>query len=228
MHFSQSRFSLILLAIVGVGLLLLIGNLVVLQQQNKMIKALEAQQRQKQQLYDENAAKMANRETDEETRDELRARLATLDQHLADYQYMPTYLKQMKVIAGLTDNHLRMIQPGDMRPLEWGKSPLTSDLTAPAVAAPAAPDAPPAIQDKYRVMPINLEVQGDYVSLINLLDQFRQFRKLIYVRTIDLAPLGEKVGADKLNIRMQTYAIITEEQYAKEAKTVLPAEEVME
>lgn len=243
MKSTQSRYLLMLVAIVAVGLLVLVANLVLLQQQNKRIKTLEAQTKQQKIVFRENQDKMANKAEDERSRNKLRVRLATLDQHLADYQYMPTYLKEMKLTAGLTKNKLRVIQPGDLRPLDWVTSPLTSGLTAPEQAgegAPAegeAPAAPPAatppegdslLAGKYRVMPINLDITGDYVSLINLLDQFRQFRKMIYVRTVEIAPVSQLDGKNDLAIRMQTYAIITADQYARKAPKVMPVMEVVE
>lgn len=240
MKSTQSRFLFMLVAIVAVGLLVLVANLILLQQQNKRIKLLQVETRKQKNLFQENKDKMANKVEDERSRNKLRVRLSTLDQYLADYQYMPTYLKEMTVTAGITKNKLRVIQPGDLRPLDWGTSPLTSGITAPdgesipAEAAPTATAAAPAaagtagIQSKYRVMPINLEVQGDYISLINLLNQFRQFRKMIYVRTMEIVPESKLTGISKLNIRMQTYAIITAEQYSRDEKNVKPVVEVAE
>lgn len=243
MKSTQSRFLLMLVAIIAVGLLVLVANLVLLQQQNKRIKMIQAQTKQQEIIFRENQEKMANKAEDERSRNKLRVRLATLDQHLADYQYMPTYLKQIKKSAVLTKNKLRVIQPGDLRPLDWVTSPLTAGLTAPEAAAGTPPEGTPpeatpppppptegdtGLAGKYRVMPINLDVQGDYVSFINLLDQFRQFPKMIYVRTIDIVPLSLLDGKNKLAIRMQTYAIITAEQYARKAPKIVPATEVVE
>lgn len=62
-------------------------------------------------------------------------------------------------------------------------------------------------------MGINLEIQGSYTSIIQLLDKFRMFPKMIYVKNMEVTPIKDKTGMTMLTARMQTFAVITPDQF---------------
>ncbi|HEX2948158.1 MAG TPA: type 4a pilus biogenesis protein PilO [Armatimonadota bacterium] len=226
MQLKQSRFTLMLLAIATVGILVLIIGFIILHHQDATTTKLHDEYAQKKNEFDENQEKIRNLDQDKLKLVAIEEHLAVLDKNLADYKYMPTYLQQIQNTAVRTGNTIKSIQPGDTKSLDLQNSPFASATKGSPTATPAStPPAPQGQTDaktstagKYQVQGINLEIQGSYISFVRLLNAFRQFPKMIYVKSIDLTPQGDQHSGTNLSARLQTYAIITPDQY--EAETV--------
>ena len=231
MQVKQSRFTLILLAIVAAGLLVLIASLALLQHLNAETANRKEQFTSLKKEYDLRETQMLHLKVDEEHLEKLKARLAQLDKNLISYEYVPTYLKQIQGTTLRTMNMISSIQPGDKKPLDlsnsffaMGKQAGTAtepgatagqaQAATPPPAGNAATEAGATVPPKgpqYQVMSINLDVQGSYLSIVKLLNEFRQFPKMIYVKSIDLTP-QHLAGGATVTARIQTYAIITPDQ----------------
>jgi len=109
-------------------------------------------------------------------------------------------------MAKKSGNILRSISPKVPQPFD----PKTSTL----VKGKAGKKSPSKGESKtgYWLMQIDLNVEGDYNSVLSMLDALRVFPKLIYVRTISLQP-DMKDGKERVTARMETYAVITPSQY---------------
>ena len=205
---GKSRFLLMMLGIVGVGATILVLGLFVFQQQSSKNIELKAKSKAR-------AAEVLDIQTELEQRDTLvlkldglKENLASLDSSLADYKYMPTYLKQLQKTAADTDNILQVIQPEKIEPLDPRKMPFAQTALGDAAADTTA--ATPL----YRMQRINLTVRGNFVSLMRMLNALRSFPKMVYVRTINMAPISEGLNTN-LVTRIETIAIITPDQYLK-------------
>lgn len=236
---KHSRYTLILFALIAVGVIILVGALVIWQRQDAVAQQLTREYQtldaQNKQIQQEITPEMIQQHTSE--LQELNAKLNSLDQNLVDYKYIPTYLRQIQSTAITTGNSIRSIQPRDLRPLDLKKSPLLADkakvtaVVTPAAAPaadsaasteqPAAAEAEKKVVSKYQVQQITLEVDGSYDNLLRLLDALRRFPKMVYVRTLNITPqLTNNVLS--LSSHIETYAIITPDQYkqTETAKTV--------
>jgi len=229
MQIKQSRFTLILLAIVAAGLVVLIASLALLQHLNAQSVNLKGQYTSLKKEYDLRETQMLHLKVDEDHLEKLKARLAQLDKNLISYEYVPTYLKQIQGTTLRTMNMISAIQPGIKKPLDLSNSffAMGKQAGAPADAGATAGQAqaatPPSTGatdtgttvtpkgPQYQVMSINLDVQGSYLSIVKLLNEFRQFPKMIYVKSIDLTP-QHLAGGATVTARIQTYAIITPDQ----------------
>jgi Tfp pilus assembly protein PilO len=154
--------------------------------------------------------------------DHLKDELGNLDRDMVDYEYVPTYLRQIQKAAKESGNYLQSIQPSDLKNLDLSKSPFappkagTTAQASGAIPPPATP--PPAMIPKAqasteRVMRIGLDVKGTYRSVIKFLDMLRVFPKLIYVKTLSITPVKNTDGSSGVVARFETYAIIPPDQY---------------
>ncbi|HOS44415.1 MAG TPA: hypothetical protein PK794_12025, partial [Armatimonadota bacterium] len=155
----------------------------------------------------------------------LIASLQTIDGSLIDYEYMPSYLEQLQHAAARTGNAIVRLQPDDLRPLDLQSSPLATAAKPAADTETVSRQRPTKAPGKrvktldletakYRVQQITLEVEGSYLSLLRLLDTLGTFPKLVYVRTLDITPRrGRDLAPGAISARLDTYAIITPEQY---------------
>jgi Tfp pilus assembly protein PilO len=235
MNSKRSQYTLALAGIIAAGLLVLAAGLFVWSQQQVAVGVTRAQ---KVTLHDEleGMTKKLNQRKDlEATRDKLAQQLLALDHDLADYRYMPTYLVELQRKAVATGNELVSITPSDIKPFDPAKSPFA---TAPPADPPKGEggdngagdkgasadgekgegggkkgkkEAPPT--DLYQR--INLDISGTYASVMRFLEELRGFHKLVYVRTVELSPIREKGTLKGITARVETYAIITPEQWVK-------------
>lgn len=223
MQLKQSRFTLLLFATVAVGIVVLVISLVILQHENRKTRDLRDRIDSLRAEYDTREQQLRHLKDDIVELDDLNARLAQLDKNLIAYEYVPTYLKQIQGTATRTFNVIQTIQPQERKPLDLAKSQFAGVQTTEANGSGAPAGAAPATQSdgasaagstipQYQVMGINLDMQGSYSSLVKLLDEFRKFPKMVYVKSIDLTPKREK-GQSTISARFSTYAIITPDQY---------------
>ncbi len=202
---KHSRFTLILLALIAACVIILVVGLVIGQQQDQQVQLLKADYDHLHTQYlevDKEIKELPQRQKELVT---LNEELSQIDLNLMDYKYIPTYLREIEETARQTGNDLRTITPHALRPLDLQKSPLNTKHTA-ASNANAAP---------YQVQQITLDISGNYVSLISFLDALRRFPKIVYVRTINLSPHALEKGGIGVEAQVETYAIITPEQYQK-------------
>ncbi len=228
---KQSRFTMLLLGLCGIGAVILTLGLLGFQQFSMRAAQYEKKSQALRQECEQITAELATRGDKEGELDELVKVLQTLDQNMTDYEYIPTFLNELQDTAEHTGNAIRSIRPRDMEKLDQN-SPLIQASRArreaahPEKATPAdartrggtasPKDAEQDARETYRVQQITLEIDGTYVSLMRFLSVLSKFRKLVYVRTLSITPGRDDVNA--LTARMETYAIITPDQYQAPAK----------
>jgi Tfp pilus assembly protein PilO len=204
---KQSRFAIFLLILTAMAIGVLVTGIIGLQKLTTM--SHEAKQK-----YLETAEECRRINKDlrqahrwEEKLAEYDAILASLDKNLADYKYLPTYLEQLQKTAKRTGNTILSIHPRAITPLD-SQSPLVKAsydrwlannpeiaMAAQETAAakseqageqPNPEEAKPA--SRYKLQQFSLEVEGDYLSIMRLLDALRSFPKLVYVHSLSLSP----------------------------------------
>jgi hypothetical protein len=224
MNMQQSAFTVKLLILIAIGVLVLAAGLFGWHRQNLTISAMDQKLKgmdAELTSIDNEVAKQGVFETEQKV---LLNKLATIDSGLVEYQYIPTYLKQLQDAATATHNEIVRIQPSELRPLDIQSNPLAAAEadTGPKKISGKRPVKKVVKKSKkleletakYRVQQINLEVHGNYVTLMHLLDTLRTFPKLVYVRTLDITPQrGKDTKAGTITARLETYAIIPPEQY---------------
>jgi Tfp pilus assembly protein PilO len=202
-----------LLGIITSGVFILVVSLVIYQHQESATAKLLQEFAEKNQKVETIRQEVQNRQNEELRLQQLKEHLSVLDKNLADYKYVPTYLREMQNTAAVTNNKIRSIQPGELRPLELSTSIFATAAGAtPAATTPQPKDTAAPKVPQYQVQSINLDMQGTYASIIDLLNRFRKFPKMIYVRSLDLTPQLNGTTA-VVSARIQTYAIITPDQY---------------
>ena len=233
MQVKQSKFIMVLLGILAVGLLLVIANVLVWYHLNATTVKYTAEYFEKTTELTKNAEDIDNLHNDQTTLDDLTAELATLDKNLADYRYVPTYLVQITDATARTHNGVNSISPGIPKPLDLTKGPFAEPVATPAPGTPAAsgassappanaagaPDAAGSAASQYQVLSISLDLTGSYAGILQLLDEFRRFPKMIYVRDINMNPVNVN-GKNLISAKLETYAIITPDQYQPRGETL--------
>jgi Tfp pilus assembly protein PilO len=223
---KQSSYSIMLIVYLAVGIVVLAVGFFTWHTQNtehikleKKVTDLERQTRENQKL-------VAGRPELEERHAQLTKTLSQIDSNLVAYDYIPTYLQQLQHAAVATGNQIQSIQPDEVKPLDLKASPLAppsmqdgkaatnNTVVVTEVGKDTAPEKKEPEGPQYQVQQFTIEVRGTYVSLMRFLVALRQFRKLVYVRGLTLSPVKDKsVQAGQLSARLETYAIITPEQY---------------
>lgn len=219
MRVKQSRFTLLLIGCIAISAVILTIGLVFWQQQQSATNKLAQAYQAKKSECDKVSQDLLHRDGAIADLTAINSRLAVLGRNLTDYEYVPTYLREIQATAARTGNMIRTIQPGEIKPLDLSNSQFADKTDVPAggqqtTAAPTAPAQSKPTGPQYQVMSINLDVSGTYVSILKLLNEFRRFPKMIYVKTVTLAPVksGEGVSG-AVTAQVQTYAIITPDQY---------------
>jgi Tfp pilus assembly protein PilO len=122
----------------------------------------------------------------------LRARLDKLETGLPTGAYVPTFLKQIESLAWNTGNQIAGVKP-------------VVNLSQPQ----------PQAQKKqvgscpYERMPIEMQLQGRYWTMVSFLDHLDRFPKMIAVNDISFSPSGgQKKSA--ISSRLQLIALVYE------------------
>lgn len=225
---KRSRYTLALLGVIAFGLLVLVIGSMVLHQQNTRLSRMKNAYKAAKLKHDTIVKELETLPDREQELARLERQLNSVDQNLVDYEYMPTYLEQIQQTAARTGNTIRSLRPGELKVIDLRNSPLagntaTGDTTKGkrTVRSRSAKktDADAAAKQGYRVQKIALEVQGSYDSLLSLLEALRGFRKMVYVKSLTISPVkGDKEarGEPTLLVRLETYAIITPDQYQRQ------------
>ncbi|OPZ88109.1 MAG: hypothetical protein BWY76_00121 [bacterium ADurb.Bin429] len=223
MGIQQSAFTLKLMIVLGIGILVLAAGLFGWHRQNVVYASMDRKVKDMEREIRDIKSEVAKRDDLRDEQLDLAKKLQTIDGSLIDYEYMPSYLEQLQNAATRTGNAIVRIQPDELRPLDLQSSPLaTAAKPTTEKVSGKRPTKAPARKvktldletTKYRVQQINLEVEGSYLSLLRLLDTLRTFPKLVYVRTLDITPRrGRDIAPGAITARLDTYAIITPEQY---------------
>jgi len=124
----------------------------------------------------------------------LQGRLSVLEPALPESAYIPTFLKQLQVLATRTNNDILMIRPMAKAavPAAGAPSPdeeegaAASDGASPAPGRGAeAPKAPPVPYDQ---MGIEIRLAGTYQTMVGFLEELRRFPKMIAVNEVSFSP----------------------------------------
>ena len=240
---KQTRYALVLLIIAACSVAVLIAGVTGLQNLNTRTETKRRQLQTKANEYERLEEQLKKKEEWEQELASLNEKLATLDASLVDYEYIPTYLAQIQRTAELTGNNIRSIRPRGVEVLDTS-SPLLmasyerwleSNKEIAAAAKEKADDieAPPATKkaavatttrrgktpSEYKIQQFTLEIEGDYTSVVRLLDALRTFPKLIYIRSVSVSPPLREYP-DRLKATLETYAIIPPDHYQPELKPV--------
>jgi len=206
----------IVLALLGVGILCLIG----LGGSLYHSKAAELKDREqalasKQQELEEMKRKVTELPQLEDRYQELRTRLAVLEPALPDSAYIPTFLRQIESLAIGTQNNILLIRPKPAVKRSAADAAVKiNDETGEIIdnkkaGGTEAASAPPELP--YDFVPIELRVQGTYWTVIAFLDQLQRFPKMIAVNDISFSP--SQAGTDserspKLTAAMELTAVV--------------------
>jgi Tfp pilus assembly protein PilO len=215
---KQSRFMLMLLGLIAAAILVLLGGGIGWYHAHQRVLVLKQEKAAKTEERDQVKEAIAQLDSRKAELQRLETRLATLDQNLADYKYIPTYLHQIQRATVMSGNTILAIYPRELRVLDLTKHAFltgsvdNADAPPPAVLANMEEQKSSDDATKYRVQQISLEVRGNYFSLLRLLDTLRQFPKMVYVQAINISP-QQREGLTGIVARVETYAIITPDQY---------------
>jgi|GEM_PF-2011936 len=237
---KQSQFAIFLLVIIVIAIGILAAGLVGLQKLTLLSKASNEEYRKtlkRCQDIEDALAKKADQETELAY---LNERLASIDKNLVNYEYIPTYLEQLQRTAKLTGNSIISVRPRPIEVLDLSNPILKASNEAwlkehPPMKVIEEDDKPvepkkagvkeEKPQSAYRIQQYTLEVEGNYVSLMRLLEALSAFPKLVYVRTVNVSP-RQRLEPDKLTARLETYAIIIPEHYRTEEESVAAVTEI--
>lgn len=217
MGIKQTRFYLYLILLIIAGVAILGGGGLLWSMQSSKISRLDNEYKG---LVQENEAlgiELQRKSAEDEKLKSLNAVLRELDSNLADYRYVPTYLRQMQKAALETGNDIMSIRLDTVRPLDPNAGPLKSEEQGKdnGNASPAPKPAPATASNIWQVQSIPLDIQGTYPSVVRFLERLSRFPKLIYVRSINLSPIDGKDGSIRVTARLETYAVIAPSQYKK-------------
>jgi Tfp pilus assembly protein PilO len=226
---KQSQFAILLLLIIAIAIVVLAAGLVGLQKLTSLSKAAHDEYTKTLKHCQDIEDALAKKSDLEDELAYLEARLSSIDKDLVNYEYIPTYLEQLQRTAKQTGNTIISIRPRPIESLDTGNPLLKASHEAwqkdhpplksieldekpaePKAASPGATKEKP--KSNYRIQQYTLEIEGDYVSLMRVLEALSDFPKLVYVRTINVSPRN-RTEPDQLTARLETYAIIIPEQY---------------
>lgn len=231
MNKKPSRFPVLLLSLGGIAVVVLAIGLFGLQQFFARASHYDDQFEVIAKECEQIKTELATMETKKDELLGLDIKLASVDQNLTDYKYIPTYLQQLQMTAASTGNTVRSIRPRDMEKLDQDSPLIKASLAKrealqPASAKDAKKTTRPSKDEKdqetdaqyrYQIQQITLEIEGNYVSLMRFLSALRTFPKLVYVHSLSVTPGRDE--SDTLTARMETYAIIIPEQYRSSKTT---------
>lgn len=206
---GKSKFNVTLFSIIAIAAIILAGGLIGVQQQASMNASLKSEYQAKSAEKKEIETKLGMMPQRQRELKTLNQKLASLDDELVDYQYIPTYLEQLQNTAKKTGNTLLSISPMEPRPF----TPATSQLMKGKEGRPSPKTRDGKSTTGYWTQKITLKTQGSYVSTLQLLEALRNFRKLVYVRTVSLVPGNTAEAGSFVVATIETYAIITPNQY---------------
>jgi len=224
---KQPQFAIFLLVIGAIAVALLAGGLVGLQKLSSLSKKNKQDYLVKHAQCLEIQAELDTRQVKEDLLKQLNASLASIDTKVVDYEYIPTYLEQLQKTAVQTGNKINSIRPRGIEFLDINNPLLKASNDAwlkehpvkEPVAAAKSPEPKPKPsgrpkkqQSDYRVQQYTIEVEGDYLSIMKLLEALGRFPKLVYVRTINVQPRN-RLDPGHLTARLETYAIIIPKHY---------------
>jgi Tfp pilus assembly protein PilO len=221
MQVKQSRFILVFVGLIVIGLVIVIINALVWTHLHTVTAQYLSSYKKTSDEFNANQKAINNLPEDQKTLRLLETELSSIDANLADYSYVPTYLEEIKQVTEQTHNVVSSISPGIPKPLDLTKGPFAA-AASPAAGTPSASDksARPDAWSNYQTLSIELDVKGNYLSIIQLLDEFSRFPKMIYVQNVELTPSTVK-GINTISARFKTYAIITPNQYQQGANNTM-------
>ena len=230
---KQTRFALFLLIIAACSIIVLVVGIIGLQNLTSQTQVKQQEFQAKVAECNRISEQLAKRGDWELELASLNTKLATLDKELVEYKYIPTYLEQIQHTTLLTGNTISSIRPRSIEPLD-SNSPLlmasyerwlekNPDIAAAAKESDAGAEikkdgkedenAPQVKKpSEYKIQQFTLEIEGDYTSVVRLLDALRNFPKLIYVHSVSVAPKSRD-NPDRLKAMLETYAIIPPDHY---------------
>jgi len=230
---KQSQFVLVLSGNICVSVLVLcIGAFGIVQQVGAYDRLLadHAELKQEQQKIEED---LGHRQQREDELKVLESKLASLDENLVDYKFIPSFLQQIQTTTLKTGNVLQNLQPREIRPLDLASSALLKQMNPgkaeakPPEDANANPDnanpddaaaKKPKVKAKspYQVQSLSLDIAGTYPSVMQYLDALHEFRKMIYVRIVNLNPRQQNKQGLSLSAHIEADLIIIPDQFRPE------------
>lgn len=204
-------------ALLAVAALCLIGlGATLYRTKAHQLTTLEKDLAEKQDKLVELQEKLRNQPELEEEYARLQDRLSTLEPSLPDSAYIPTFLRQIEILATNTGNEITTIRPKPLavKPREQGKEidDETGELIKGATKEVAKAGEPQKPKLPYDLVPIELKLKGTYDTALSFLAELQRFPKMIAVNDIMFQPdnaAKKKSRIPALAIQMDLTAVVT-------------------
>lgn len=204
-------------ALLAVAALCLIGlGATLYRTKANQLATLEKDLAEKQDKLAELQEKLRNQPELEEEYAKLQVRLSTLEPGLPDSAYIPTFLRQIEILATNTGNDITTIRPKALvvKPKGGGKA---VDEETGALIEGATKEAPKAGETKkpklpYDLVPIELKLKGTYVTALSFLAELQRFPKMIAVNDVAFQPdnaAKKDSRVPAMAIQMDLTAVVT-------------------
>lgn len=113
--------------------------------------------------------------------------LAVLEPAVSSGAYVPTLLRQMEGLAKDTGNTMMGLKPEPVLKVAVAPRPSENGQEAPAVSTQQVKARP----ERYERLPIELNIESNYQTLIALLQRLSTFPKMIAVNEMSLSPAAQ-------------------------------------
>jgi len=204
-------------ALLAVAALCLIGlGATLYRTKAHQLTTLEKDLAEKQDKLVELQEKLRNQPELEEEYARLQDRLSTLEPSLPDSAYIPTFLRQIEMLATNTGNEITTIRPKPLavKPKGPGKEidDETGELIKGATKEVAKAGEPQKPKLPYDLVPIELKLKGTYDTALSFLAELQRFPKMIAVNDILFQPdnaAKKESRIPALAIQMDLTAVVT-------------------
>lgn len=204
-------------ALLAVAALCLIGlGATLYRTKANQLATLEKDLSAKQDKLTELQEKLRNQPQLEEEYARLQARLSTLEPGLPDSAYIPTFLRQIEILATNTGNEITTIRPKPLavKPKSGGKQidDETGELLEGAAKEATKAGEPEKPKLPYDLVPIELKLKGTYDTALSFLAELQRFPKMIAVNDISFQPdnTGRKESRiPAMAIQVELTAVVT-------------------
>ena len=204
-------------ALLAVAALCLIGlGATLYRTKANQLTTLQTDLAEKQDKLAELQEKLRNQPELEEEYADLQVRLSTLEPSLPDSAYIPTFLRQIEILATNTGNEITTIRPKPVAPKPKGAAKEIDDETGQLIegAAKAAPKAGETPKPKlpYDLVPIELKLNGTYGTALSFLAELQRFPKMIAVNDVAFQPDNSAKKDSRIpamSIQMDLTAVVT-------------------
>lgn len=149
---------------------------------------------------------------------DTRAQIRYLESSVSTQAYVPTLLKQLEQLGKSVKLKVLSVRPqpiaqtnAPVRRLSSGAQASQGNVESASEQKAGSSTAQPVTVEKpYDELPIDLELEGGYMSAMQFLYGLTSFPKIIAVNRVELSPVGaaEAFNSPKLSIRLNITAFV--------------------